>query len=63
MSSDLIPAPIPRAQVILSHETAYRDGFQDGFVVADMSAAGFVLCGCGMIVLLLACGQIGRAHV
>ena len=60
MSSDLIPAPIPRAQVIPSHEAAYRDGFQDGFAAADMSAAGFVLCGCGMVMLLLACGLLAR---
>lgn len=60
MSSDLIPAPIPRAQFVPSHETAYRDGFQDGFAAADMSAAGFVLCGCGMVVLLLACGLLAR---
>lgn len=60
MSSDLIPAPKPRAQFVPSHETAYRDGFQGGFAVADMSAAGFVLCGCGMVVLLLACGLLAR---
>ena len=60
MSSDLIPTPKPYVQVIPSHETAYRDGFQDGFAAADMSAAGFVLCGCGMVVLLLACGLLAR---
>lgn len=60
MSSDLIPAPMSRAQFVPSHETAYRDGFQDGFAAADMSAAGFVLCGCGMVVLLLACGLLAR---
>lgn len=56
MSSDLIPAPMPRAQFVPSHETAYRDGF----AAADMSGAGFVLCGCGMVVLLLACGLLAR---
>lgn len=60
MSSDFIPAPKPYVQVIPSHETAYRDGFQDRFAAADMSAAGFVLCGYGMVVLLLACGLLAR---
>ena len=60
MSSDLIPAPMSRAQFVPSHDAAYRDGFQDGFAAADMSAAGFGLCGCGMVVLLLACGLLAR---
>lgn len=61
MSGEAIAPPVqPWPQLVSSCKRDYREGFQDGFSSADLSTAGFVLCGCGMAILLLACFMIAR---
>ena len=61
MSGEAIALPVkPGPCILSSYEGGYREGFQDGFSSADLSTAGVVLCGCGMMILLLACFMIAR---
>ncbi|HIW77636.1 MAG TPA: type IV secretion system DotC family protein [Candidatus Bilophila faecipullorum] len=43
-----------------SYQKGFRDGFQDGFVAADLSTPGVVLCGSGLLALLIACIVVMR---
>ena len=42
-----------------SYQKGFRDGFQDGFA-ADLSTPGVVLCGSGLLALLIACIVVMR---
>ena len=48
---DLREAPIHMG----SYQKGFREGFQDGFAAADLSTPGVVLCGSGILALLIAC--------
>ena len=39
---------------------SYQKGFQDGFAAADLSTPGVILCGSGLLALLLACIVVMR---
>ena len=43
-----------------SYQKGFRDGFQDGFAAADLSTPGVVLCGSGLLALLIACIVVMR---
>lgn len=43
-----------------SYQKGFQDGFQDGFAAADLSTPGFVLCGSGLLALLIACIVVMR---
>ena len=43
-----------------SYQKGFRDGFQDGFTAADLSTPGVVLCGSGLLALLIACIVVMR---
>ena len=43
-----------------SYQKGFRDGFQDGFDAADLSTPGVVLCGSGLLALLIACIVVMR---
>ena len=43
-----------------SYQKGFRDGFQDGFAAADLSTPGVVLCGSGILALLIACIVVMR---
>lgn len=43
-----------------SYQKGVRDGFQDGFAAADLSTPGIVLCGSGLLALLIACIVVMR---
>lgn len=43
-----------------SYQKGFRDGFQDGFATADLSTPGVVLCGSGLLALLIACIVVMR---
>lgn len=43
-----------------SYQKGFRDGFQDGFAAADLSTPGIVLCGTGLLALLIACIVVMR---
>ena len=53
---DLREAPIHME----SYQKGFRDGFQDGFTAADLSTPGVVLCGSGLLALLIACIVVMR---
>ena len=53
------PAP-PRELHAESYQKGFRDGFQDGFAAADLSTPGVVLCGSGLLALLIACIVVMR---
>ena len=53
---DLHEAPIH----IGSYKKGFREGFQDGFAAADLSTPGVVLCGSGILALLIACIVVMR---
>ena len=53
------PAP-PREVHAESYQKGFRDGFQDGFAAADLSTPGIVLCGSGLLALLIACIVVMR---
>lgn len=53
---DLREAPIHRE----SYQKGFREGFQDGFAAADLSTPGVVLCGSGILALLIACIVVMR---
>ena len=53
---DLREAPIHME----SYQKGFRDGFQDGFAAADLSTPGVVLCGSGILALLIACIVVMR---
>ena len=55
----LPPAP-PRELHAESYQKGFRDGFQDGFAAADLSTPGVVLCGSGLLALLIACIVVMR---
>ena len=42
------------------HAESYQKGFQDGFAAADLSTPGVILCGSGLLALLLACIVVMR---
>lgn len=43
-----------------SYQKGFQDGFQDGFAAADLSTPGVVLCGSGLLALLIACIVVMR---
>ena len=43
-----------------NYQKGFRDGFQDGFTAADLSTPGVVLCGSGLLALLIACIVVMR---
>lgn len=43
-----------------SYQKGFRDGFQDGYAAADLSMPGVVLCGSGLLALLIACIVVMR---
>lgn len=43
-----------------SYQKGFREGFQDGFAAADLSTPGVVLCGSGILALLIACIVVMR---
>ena len=43
-----------------SYQKGFREGFQDGFTAADLSTPGVVLCGSGLLALLIACIVVMR---
>ncbi|WP_300831816.1 hypothetical protein, partial [uncultured Bilophila sp.] len=53
---DLREAPIHME----SYQKGFREGFQDGFAAADLSTPGIVLCGSGILALLIACIVVMR---
>lgn len=53
---DLREAPIHME----SYQKGFREGFQDGFAAADLSTPGIVLCGSGLLALLIACIVVMR---
>ena len=53
------PAP-PRELHAESYQKGFRDGFQDGFAAADLATPGVVLCGSGLLALLIACIVVMR---
>lgn len=53
---DLREAPIHME----SYQKGFREGFQDGFTAADLSTPGVVLCGSGILALLIACIVVMR---
>lgn len=53
---DLREAPIHME----SYQKGFREGFQDGFAAADLSTPGVVLCGSGILALLIACIVVMR---
>ena len=53
---DLHEAPIHMG----SYQKGFREGFQDGFAAADLSTPGVVLCGSGILALLIACIVVMR---
>ncbi len=53
---DLREAPIHMG----SYQKGFREGFQDGFAAADLSTPGVVLCGSGILALLIACIVVMR---
>ena len=53
---DLREAPIHMG----SYQKGFREGFQDGFAAADLSTPGIVLCGSGILALLIACIVVMR---
>ena len=53
---DLREAPLPLG----SYQKGFREGFQDGFAAADLSTPGVVLCGSGILALLIACIVVMR---
>ena len=53
---DLREAPIHME----SYQKGFRDGFQDGFAAADLSTPGVVLCGSGILALLITCIVVMR---
>lgn len=53
---DLREAPIHME----SYQKGFREGFQDGFTAADLSTPGVVLCGSGLLALLIACIVVMR---
>ncbi len=53
---DLREAPIHME----SYQKGFRDGFQDGFAAADLSTPGVVLCGSGLLALMIACIVVMR---
>lgn len=52
-----LPKLIPQASPVPAplHTESYQTGFQDGFAAADLSTPGVILCGSGLLALLLAC--------
>ena len=53
---DLREAPIHME----SYQKGFREGFQDGFAATDLSTPGVVLCGSGLLALLIACIVVMR---
>lgn len=53
---DLREAPIHME----SYQKGFREGFQEGFTAADLSTPGVVLCGSGLLALLIACIVVMR---
>lgn len=53
---DLREAPIHME----SYQKGFREGFQDGFAATDLSTPGVVLCGSGILALLIACIVVMR---
>ena len=53
---DLREAPIHME----SYQKGFREGFQEGFAAADLSTPGVVLCGSGILALLIACIVVMR---
>ena len=43
-----------------SYQKGFREGFQEGFAAADLSTPGVVLCGSGILALLIACIVVMR---
>lgn len=43
-----------------SYQKGFWEGFQDGFAAADLSTPGVVLCGSGILALLIACIVVMR---
>ena len=43
-----------------SYQKGFREGFQEGFTAADLSTPGVVLCGSGLLALLIACIVVMR---
>lgn len=54
---DLSTPPAPPREL---HAESYQKGFQDGFAAADLSTPGVVLCGSGLLALLIACIVVMR---
>lgn len=60
------PLPDLTAKAVLSvpprelYAESYQKGFQDGFAAADLSTPGVILCGSGLLALLLACIVVMR---